>query len=510
METMKEKLSQIEQMRHKVISGDVEGVKRQHREGKLTARERVSKLLDPGSFREIDLHSGAYQTGFDIDNQEIPGDAVVVGGGDVNGRPIYVWAQDCSIAGGTMARIHIAKIVRVMEKALIDRVPIVGIYDSEGPRIEDEITAHAECSYSTMLQFQTLLSGIVPQISLIMGLCVGGAALSAMLSDFTFMTKDTSCMYLVPPSPNVNIQDWGGARIHSSVNGNCDVLAENDEDCLQGCRDLLGILPLNNDQLPPVVDTSDDPNRADEELIELVPVETDKWFDMRKVINRIVDDGYYFEIKRNYAPNLSVGFARFGGHAVGILANNSMYRAGCMDTRSSDKHARFTRFCDAFNIPLLFLADCPGFLPSVEEEQEGVLRHGCMVIHAVAEITVPKILIVIRKLYAGAQLAMPTNLITVDRMLAWPSADRGGMGATELSSVIYKGRLDRAKTPEERAQIWETAVKRMAGTIKRYSLISNEDFIDPRQTRPIIINLLKHLSNKKLERPPRKHENMNL
>ena len=510
MKSLAERFNEIEESRKHLTSGKISEIEKQHHKGKLTARERIERLLDPGSFEEIDLWSGAYKTGFDIDEVEIPGDAVVVGRGKVNDRTVYLWAQDYTVMNGTMARIHIAKIVRAMEKALVERVPIVGMYDSQGPRIQDMVVAHGECSYSTMLRFTTISSGVIPQISLIMGPCVGGAALSAAISDFVFMVRDTSYMHVASPPQGMSNEEYGGPRMHSQVSGNCDVLAESDEECLQDARLLLGFLPLNNAQLPPMMDTHDDPNRIDEQLMEMVPADTAKWFDMRKVVKQIVDDGCYFEIKRDYAPCLSVGFASFGGQVVGILANNSMYKAGCMDAKSSDKHARFTRFCDAFNIPLIYLADCPGFLPSVDEEKAGILRHGCMVIHAVAEATVPKILIVVRKLYAGAQLAMPTNIQKVDRILAWASADRGGMGAPELTSVIYKGRLDRAKSSEEREKIWREGIERMEGTLERFRLISNEDFIDPRQTRRVIIRTLRQLGNKKMERPARKHENMNL
>ncbi len=511
MATMREKLQAIETARERFkLGGGLPEIEKQHAKGKLTARERIDKLLDPGSFQEVDPWSGAYKTGFDIDATEIPGDAVVVGYGEINGRPIYLWAQDATLMGGTIAEIHIAKIVRVMEKALTEMVPIIGIYDSEGPRIQNLVLAHEYCTFGTMMRFQTTSSGVIPQISLIMGPCTGSMALSAALSDFVFMVRNTSYMHVAPPPPDVESEKYGEARMHSRASGGCDVLADNDEECLQKCKQLLGFLPANDLQKPLVVDTGDDPNRCDEELMDIVPVESSKWFDMREVIKRVVDNGYYFELKKDYAMNLSVGFSRFDGQTVGIIANNSIWRGGCEDTRSADKHARFTRFCDAFNIPLVYFADCPAFFPSIEEERLGILRHGTMVIHSTAEATVPKISIYVRKVYGGAQLAMPANAQKADRILAWPSVERGVMGPEGLAAVMFKGRLDRAENPEERDKMWKAAVKRMEQAVGRFSRVSNEDYIDPRRTRPVIIKALKCVANKKMERPERKHENINL
>ena len=511
MNLMRQKLQAIEAERQRLrLGGGLAEIEKQHSKGKLTARERIDKLLDPDSFQEIDLWWGAYRIGFEIDEVEVPGDAVVAGYGEVRGRPIYVWAQDATVLGGTMAEVHMAKIVRVMEKALTERVPIVGIYDSEGMRLPSQVAAHGHCSLGTMMRFQTLSSGVIPQISLIMGPCTGGAALSAMLADFAFMVRNTSYMHVAPPPEGKTGEEIGEARMHSRVSGNCDVLADNDEDCLEKCQELLSFLPQNNTQKPPIVDTGDDPNRQAEDLLDIVPAETSKWFDMRDVIRRVADNGYYLEIKRDYAPNLSVGFARFGGETAGIIANNTIWRGGCEDTSSSDKHGRFTRFCDAFNIPIVYFTDCPAFYPSVEEEQQGILRHGCMVIHSTAEATVPKITLYIRKCFGGANLAMPCNILKTDRMLAWPSVERGVMGAPELASVAYKGRIDRAKTPEEKERIMKEGTKRMQKTVERFSRVTNEDIIDPRQTRPALIRALKVVANKKQERPERKHENINL
>lgn len=508
---MLEKLQAIEKKREKRNLKDVlAAVERQHEEGKLTARERINKLLDPGTFYELDPWINAYKTGFDIDGLEIPGDSVVVGWGEINGRPVYVWAQDATVLGGTVAEIHVAKIVRVMEKALTERIPIIGIYDSEGLRIPNESVAHSYCTYSKMMRFQTWSSGVIPQIALVMGPCTGGLALSAALADFILMVKNTGFMHVAPLPAGVDREEYGGAQMHAEISGCCDILAADDEDCLQKCKELLSFLPQNNTQKPPLVDTGDGPERADEELMNIVPSNSAWTYDMREIISLVADNKYYFEVKENYAPNISTGFVRFKGQPAGIIANNPNWIAGVEDTKSSDKHARFTRFCDAFNLPLIYFADCPGFIPSVEQERLGILRHGTMVIHSTSEATVPKISIFVRKTYGGAQLVMPSNWVKADRQLAWPSVERGLMGAESLAAVMFKGRLDRAKSPEERDKIWQDAVREMQEAVNRFSEVANEDYIDPRQTRSAIIKSLKFLSNKTVERAPRKHENINL
>lgn len=511
MATMHERLRavELERTRRMAGGGDKE-IERQHQKGKLTARERVGRLLDPGSFQEIDLWSDAYKTGQLIDEVDLPGDALVAGWGEVKGRPLYVWAQDATLMGGTMAEIHMAKIVRVMEKALTERVPIVGIHDSEGVRIESALTAHAHCTFGTMMRFQTISSGVIPQIALVMGPCIGGAALSAALSDFLFMVKDSSYMHVAPPPPGSSGAEYGGARMHSRSSGCCDFMANSDDDCLKQCRELLSLLPLRNGDRPPIADTGDPPDRAEEELMNIVPEQSFKCFDMREIVKLVADNGHYLELKKDYASNLSTGFVRFAGRPTGVIANNSIHKAGCEDVQSSDKHSRFTRFCDAFNIPIVYFADCPGFLPGVDQERMAILRHGTMVIHSTCEATVPRISVFVRKVYGGAQLAMPSNYVKVDRMLAWPTVERGTMGAEGLAAVMYKGRLDRAGNPDEKKAIWSEAVAKMEQAVGRFSSVANEDYIDPRQTRQLVIKSLKCTENKSQHRPARKHENINL
>jgi acetyl-CoA carboxylase carboxyltransferase component len=409
-----------------------------------------------------------------------------------------------------MAEIHIAKIVRVMEKALNHRTPVIGIYDSEGYRLQSAMMAQSYCSYGTMLRFQAISSGVIPQIALVMGPCAGGAALSAPLADFVIMVKGKSFLHLTPAEADTSLEDYGGAKMHAAKSGTCAVLAKNDEDCLIKCRELLSFLPQSNLEAAPLGDTRDAPWRADEEIMDIIPDQGGKGYDMRRIIRLIADDHQYFEIQADYAPNLSIGFARFDGRSVGIIANNPRWLGGCEDYRSSDKHSRFTRFCDAMNMPLVYLADCPGFRPSIEQEHSGILRHGCMVIHSTCEATVPKISIILRKIYGGAQLAMPGNFCKPDSLWAWPLAERGIMGTDALVSIIYKGRLERAATPEEKAKIKEEARLRMANAVTKSARNGNEEMIDPRQTRPLIIRALKAQRHKNVTWPERKHGNINL
>ena len=481
-----------------------------HEQGKMTARERISLLIDPGTFEEIDQWSDSYQY-FEFDDEvPIPGDALVAGWGEINGRPVCVWAQDASLYDGSMAEMHIAKIMRVMEKALNRRVPVIGIYDSEGYRLQSAIMAKNYCTYASMMRFQTISSGVIPQIALVMGPCVGGSALLAPLADFIIMVKGNSFLHLNPVPENVSREDFGGAKMHATKSGTCAVLAKNDDDCIQKCKELLSYLPQNCRETTPVAATQDDPNRIVEEIMDFFPDSSSKAYDMRKIIKMFADDDNYFEIQAEYAPNLTVGFARFDGYTVGIIANNPRYTGGIFDNKSSDKHSRFTRFCDAFNIPLIYLGDSPGFLPSVAEEHGGILRHGCQVIHATSEVTSGKINIVLRKLYGGAGLAMPGNYCRPDSIWGWPTAERGHMGADASVQVMFKGRIDRAETPEEKAKIVEEATVKMTKLVERQGLVAHEEIIDPRRTRTLIIQALKAQRNLTNYWPERKHENINM
>ncbi|MDY6968997.1 MAG: carboxyl transferase domain-containing protein [Spirochaetota bacterium] len=494
--------------------GGTDEIEKVHQKGKLTARERIQKLIDPGTFQEIDIFKGAYMTGFDLDKTEAPCDAVITGYGRVYGRPVYVWAQDATVLGGSMASSHLRKIVTLMEKALRERVPIVGIYDSEGMRAQDIVQAHGHFSPGAMMYFQTLSSGVIPQISLVMGNCKGISAISARLADIVIMVKESSFMRAAPNSytwgESISNEKIGDSTTHARKSGSCDLLAENDEDCMEKCRLLLGLLPKNNEEKAPIIDNNDSPERTLDDIMKIVPADSRKVFDMREVIKRVVDNGFFLEIQPVFAHNLTTALARLDGRTVGIIANNPAWKAGCLDVDTSGKHARFTRFCDAFNIPLIYFSDCPAFLPSSTEERRGILRHGCMVIHATSEATVPKINVIVRRLYGGACLVMPINFTKADRYISWPTVERGTMGAPALARITYLGKMKRAETEEEKNRIYEEGLKLMEKRVMSHSLETNEDIIDPRDTRKFLINALNCTEFKKQTRPSRKHDNMNL
>ncbi len=505
------KLAQIDRMRNRLRQGGSPAeVRKQLAKGKLTARRRIHKLLDPGTFQELDIWGTPLDTESAIDYRKGPADAVAVGYGEVCGSPVYVWSQDATELGGTLATMHARKITMVMEKAIQARVPIVGIFDSKGPRVQDAIQHHHFYSPESMVYFQTRASGVVPQISLVMGPCVGEMAISASMADFVFMVRKTSYMHVAPPPEDKTAQETGDSAVHSRRTGCCDVLAKTEDECLQQCRDLLGYLPSSNTGDPPVVDTGDAPDRREEELLQIVPFDTTKAFSMYKIISLVADKGEFFELKQGWARNLITGFVRLDGRTVGLVANNSPVLGGSLTLDAADKMARFVRFCDAFNIPLVWLADTPAFLPAVDEETRGLIRHGCKVVFSNAEATVPQITIAVRKLYGGGGLAMPGTTLGGDIDVAWPTVQRGLMGGEGAVSIICKRELeaipDGAAREARRAQL-------VADMRKRFQALEREwaqDFIDPRDTRPFLINALKSFAGRREERPRRKHENMRL
>ena len=494
------------------FGGGTAKVRSQHAKGKLTARERIAKLLDSGTFQELDLWGSPMATGPLSDYKQAPADAVAVGYGTVNGRPIYIWSQDATVLSGTMGTIHARKITMVMEKAIHAKVPIVGIIDSEGPRIEDAIQYYRFYSPESMVYFQTMASGVIPQISLIMGPCVGEMAISASIADFVFMVGKTGYMHVAPPPAGKTHEETGDALMHARDTGCCDVLAENDEECLQTCRELLSYLPSNSREKPPIVNTGDDPNRREEELLGIVPFDTKKAFSMHRIISLIVDEGKFFELKPLWANNLIVGFGRLGGQTVGFIANNSQVLGGSLTLDAADKMARFVRFCDAFNIPLVWLADTPAFLPSVEEETRGLIRHGCKVVFSNTEASVPQITIAIRKLYGGGSVAMPGTALGGDIMVGWPTVERGLMGAEAAVAIIYKKEL-RALREKDDAALRARHAQRASEMQQRLKSLEREwaqEFIDPRDTRSFLIKALKTFVNREEPRPQRKHENIRL
>ncbi|MBI2846692.1 MAG: methylmalonyl-CoA carboxyltransferase [Chloroflexi bacterium] len=510
--TVAEKVKALEDERRMILQGGgPDAIKKQHERGRLTARERVEKLLDHGTLQELDLWHRPYETGFDIGEERGRGDGVVVGYGQVHSRPITFWAQDATVMGGTVGTVHARKVTMIMKNALDAMTPVVGIFDSEGLRAHDVIQYPEFYSTSAMTYFQTVASGVLPKIALVMGPCAGDMSIVAGLSDFIFMVRGTSYMHLAPPPDGTSGEQLGDAwNVHAKVSGSCDVLAENEDDCLKRCRELLSYLPQNNTEKPPVVDKGDDPNRREEELLEIVPTNSALPYSMYRVISLIVDKGEFFEIKRYWARNLITGFARLDGKTVGIVANNPQDKGGCMNLDAADKMSRFVRFCDAFSIPVIWLADCPAFLPAVDEEVRGLIRHGSGVIYANTEVTTPQITVVLRKLYGGGGLAMPGQWLLGDLNVAWPTQERGLMAPEGAVSIIYRRELSEIKDQGERAKQEKRRILELDWGLDMLLRESTQQWLDPRDTRPFLINALKWLENRKEERPGRKHENIRI
>ncbi len=518
---MRAKLDELARRRAALVQGGgAKEVERQHQRGKLTARERIEKFLDPGSFVELGLWAKSRPTGFDIDERELPGDGVITGSGTVDGRTVYVYAQDFTIAGGTMASTGGKKILRIMRRALDARVPCIGLVDSGGVRVQDAVTRSMFDSYPALFYAHTLASGVIPQITLMMGPCAAGAAYSPALTDFVLMVRETSTMYVASPTlikaaqfVEIDEQELGGAQVHATISGCCDLVAEDDEDCLRQARALISFLPANNTDPAPVYQSDDDPNRRDEDLLGIVPTDAHEPYDMHAIITRLVDNNYFFEIKPEYAPNMITGFGRLDGHSVGFVANNPQALAGTIDINASDKEARFIRFCDAFNIPLVFLVDTPAYLPGVDQEHGGILRHGAKVLHAISEATVPMVTVYVRKAYGGGNQAMCSEPLGSDLLLAWPTAELGLMSAEGAVAIIYRKEIAAAPNPDEvRARRLEE-YRATFGKFPYHAAAMQwaDEIIDPRDTRPMLINALRGLAKKqKSDRPWKKHGNIPL
>ena len=476
----------------------------------MTARERVEALLDTGSFQELDLllTSAEGVSGQGLGKRSVSG--AITGYGEVNGRPIFVWALDSTVRGGSLGVVEAKKINEVIEKGLQARVPIVAMIDSEGERVEDFLQYPHFYSLESMCKSQILASGVVPQIVLVMGPCPGGLALFSNLADFVFMTRKTSSMYVGPPPEGVEKEKAGDALLHAKTTGCCDILAEHDQDCLEKCKKLLSYLPLNNQEKPPFVDTGDDPNRREETLLDLVPVDESKVFDMFQVISAIVDRGEFFEIQHYWAANLIIGFARLGGWVAGIIANNPRVLGGCMNLDAADKMAAFVRFCDGFNIPLIWLADCPAFLPAVDEETRGLIRHGSKAIFADTMATVPQITVVVRKLYGGGGLVFPGTRLGGDLYVSWPTISRGLMGPEGAVSILYGKEIEAIEDPEKKSERRTKRIEEIKERLDASQAEATQAIIDPRETRSFLIRGLSVLANKKRELPPRKHDNIRL
>ena len=499
-----------------LLGGGPERVKTQHDRGRLTARERLDLLLDKGSFRETDMFVTHRTHDFDLEKKKFLADSVVTGWGTIDGRLVYVFSQDFTVFGGSLGEVHAEKICKIMDMAMKNGAPVIGLNDSGGARIQEGVVSLG--AYADIFLKNTLSSGVIPQISAIMGPCAGGAVYSPALTDFIFMVRNSSYMFVTGPEvvktvthEEVSFEELGGADTHASTSGVCHYVAESEGDCLYMIRLLLSYIPQNNLEDPPFVPTIDDRLRTEEDLDIIVPDDPSKPYDMRDVIKLIVDDGVFLEIHENYAQNILTCFARFGGHSVGIIANQPAHLAGVLDINSSDKAARFVRFCDSFNLPIITLVDVPGFLPGTGQEHGGIIRHGAKLLYAFCEATVPKITLITRKAYGGAYDVMSSKHIRSDLNLAWTSAELAVMGPEGAVNIIFRKELADAKDPEKRrAELVAEYREKFAHPYIAAARGYVDDIIEPRFTRPRIINGLEMLSNKRDANPAKKHGNIPL
>jgi propionyl-CoA carboxylase beta chain len=496
--------------------GGKERKERQHKEGKLSARERIDFLLDEGTFEELDKLVRHRCQNFGMQNSVIDGDGFVTGHGLVHGRQVFVFAQDFTVFGGSLSEANALKIVKVMDLALKTGAPIIGLNDSGGARIQEGVVSLA--GYADIFLRNTIASGVIPQISAVMGPCAGGAVYSPALTDFVFMVEGTSHMFVTGPDviktvthEDVTKEHLGGAMTHNSVSGVAHFLAHNDEDCLRHIRELITFLPQNNLDGVPRVASKDPEGRADRELDTLIPLESNKPYDIKDVISHVVDDAYFFEVAEHFARNIVVGFARMAGETVGIVANQPAHLAGCLDINSSTKGARFVRFCDAFQIPILTFEDVPGFLPGTEQEFGGIIRHGAKLLYAYAEATVPKITVITRKAYGGAYCVMGSKHLRTDINFAYPTAEIAVMGPEGAVNILYRRELQAAANPEEarQAKIDEYR-EHFANPFVAAERGYVDDVIEPHETRPKVIRALRMLANKTDTMPKKKHGNIPL
>ncbi len=506
---------QIQQLRKRKtqsrLGGGLKGIEDQHKRGRLTARERIDLLLDKGSFRELDSFVVHRTTNFGLDDKKFPGDSVVTGWGTIAGRLVYVFSQDFTVIGGSLGEVHAEKICKVMDMAMKNGAPLIGLNDSGGARIQEGVVSLG--GYADIFLRNTLASGVIPQISVIMGPCAGGAVYSPALTDFIVMVRKSSYMFITGPEvvkavthQEVSAEELGGADVHSEISGVCHLASDSEPDSLYLVQKLLSYLPQNNMEDPPFIATDDDSLRMDESLDSIVPDDPGKPYDIKDVIGRVVDNGEFFEIQEAYAPNIVIGFAHLGGHSVGIVANQPAVLAGVLDIKASEKGARFVRFCDAFNVPIITFEDVPGFLPGVDQEHGGIIRSGAKLLFAYCEATVPKLTVVTRKAYGGAYCVMSSKHIRGDLNLAWPTAEIAVMGPDGAVNIIFRREIAQAEDPEKRRQALIAEYKEKfsnpyAAAERGYI----DDVIEPRETRSRLINALEMLSNKRDANPPKKH-----
>ena len=498
------------------MGGGKARIARQHAKGKMTARERLALLFDKGSFREMDVFVTHNSDDFGLAEQKVLGDGVVTGYGTVDGRLVHAFAQDFTVFGGSVSNAHAMKICKVMDAAMRNGSPLIGLNDSGGARIQEGVFSLA--GYADIFYRNVIASGVIPQISVIMGPCAGGAVYSPAITDFVIMVKGTSHMFVTGPDviktvthEDVTFEGLGGASVHASTSGVAHFSAENEEEALFMAQQLVGLLPANNMEDSPVQGSQDDPLRQAPELDSLVPDNPNKPYDMKIAIRYIVDNGRFMEVHEEWAGNILVGFSRLGGRTVGIVAQQPTVLAGVLDVEASQKSARFVRFCDAFNIPLIVLEDVPGFMPGVNQEHGGIIRHGAKLLSAFAEATVPKLTVIIRKAYGGAYCVMNPRHLGADLVLAWPSAEIAVMGPEGAVNIIYRRELAEAEDLDaRRAELVADYRKRFANPYVAASAGYIDNVIEPHETRPRLINALEMLQNKRASLPPKKHGNIPL
>ncbi len=496
------------------LGGGEQRIKQQHAKGKLTARERLKLLLDENTFQEMNPFVLHRTTDFGMAEQKFPGDSVVTGYGAIDGRRVCVYAQDFTVLGGSFSEAQAMKVCKIMDMALQGGVPVIGLNDSVGARIQEGVRSLA--GYAELFWHNTIASGVIPQISVMLGPCAGGSVYSPGLTDFTIMTKGTSHMFITGPrviktvtGEEVDLETLGGAMTHNTKSGVAHFAAENEEHALALTRKLLSYLPSNNMEDPPYIEPTDDPWRMDEALDTIVPEDPTQPYDMKEVIRLVFDLDSFFEVQEHFAQNIIVGFARLHGQVVGIVAQQPSILAGVLDIDASDKIARFVRFCDCFNIPLMTFVDSPGFLPGVAQEHGGIIRHGAKIVYAYSEATVPKISVVTRKAYGGAYIVMSSKYIRTDLTLAWPTAEIAVMGAEGAVEIIFRREIKGAEDPEAtRARLVADFREKFSKPYAAAATGHIDDVIMPRETRPRLIAALEFLKDKHATLPPKKHGNM--
>ncbi len=515
--SIEEKIKDLEERTARALQGGgLARIERQHEAGKLTARERIDLLLDPGTFVETDRFKTHRCTDFGMEKQKIPGDGVVTGYGKIDGRHVFVFAQDFTVFGGSLSGAFAEKICKIMDLAARTGAPVIGLNDGAGARIQEGVVSLG--GYGDVFVRNVHASGVIPQISAIMGPCAGGAVYSPAMTDFIIMVKNTSYMFITGPDviktvthEEVTPEELGGAATHAAKSGVCHFAVNSEEECIRVIRNLLSFIPQNNLEDPPFVPTDDPPDRMEARLRTLVPDNPNKPYDIRELIGLVADDGHFFEVHASWARNIVVGFARFGGHSVGIVANQPAVQAGCLDIDSSRKAARFVRFCDAFNIPLVTFVDVPGFLPGTAQEYGGIISHGSKLLYAFCEATVPKITVITRKAYGGAYVVMNSKHSRADVNLAYPTAEIAVMGPEGAVNIVFRKELEGAPEPDARREELVSEYRAtFANPYKAAELGYIDEVIKPEETRPRIIQALEMLRTKRDELPPKKHGNIAL